>query len=140
MRNPAVPRDSITFLREHPDFRQAVAAALQDAGPAGVDSVDLLLAAAGTLRGGCILARLGVDAARIQEHAPKTRLQRVGKPGMTEDAKKVIEAISLRAICQRRGPDIRDLLVGLANTDCVARDVLKQNGIDEERLIALTDA
>lgn len=133
-----VPADSIPFLHDHPDLKQAVAAAIQYAGPAGVDSFDLLIAAIETQKGSDILARLGVSAAMIRNRAMESRQHRIGRPGLSADAKRVIEAIAARAIQQQRGPDIRDLLIAVASAKCAAREVLEQNGIDEARLAALS--
>jgi hypothetical protein len=126
------------FLREHPDLKQAVAAAFEYAGAAGVDSFDLLIAATETQKGFDTLARLGVTAAMIRNHAIESRRPRIGRPGLSADAKRVIEAVAARAIQQQREPDIRDLLIGIASARCAAREVLTQNGIDEARLAALT--
>ena len=133
-----VPADSVPFLHDHPDLKQAVAAAIQYAGPAGVDSFDLLIAAIDTQKGSDTLARLGVTAAMIGTRAMESRPHRIGRPGLSADAKRVVEAMGQRAIQQRRGPDIQDLLIAVASAKCAAREVLKENGIDEARLAALS--
>ncbi len=71
--------------------------------------------------------------------AIEARVSRQPGPGLTDEAKKVVEAVSDRALERRREPSGPDLLVGLATADTTARQVLNALGIDETRVRALVE-
>jgi hypothetical protein len=125
----------IVFHRDR-GLKQVVASALSDAAPFGVDSVDLLVAAVDTREGSDLLARLGVNVPTLRDAVRASR-SRPAEPGLSDDAKRVIEAASMWALERERGPDLQDLLIGIAKANCRGRDVLNNCGIDEERLVGL---
>jgi hypothetical protein len=69
--------------------------------------------------------------------AEEARVTRQPGPGLTDDAKRVVEAVSYQALEARRDPSGLDHLVALAATDIAAQAVLNSMGIDETRLRAL---
>lgn len=119
-------------------LKQVVTTALGEAGPFGVDSVDLLVAAVESREGSDLLARLGVNVSTLRDAARASR-SRPAEPGLSDDAKRVIEAASTWALERERGPDLLDLLIGVAKADCRGRDVLNEYGIDRERLLGLAE-
>lgn len=128
-------RNRHTFLHPRHGFWEVVAAAGQEAGPAGVDSLDLLVATLDSPRAARLVTGLGASPQAIQAAARHAHPARDPRPGLTDDAKAVVEAASHRALIARSDPDVQDLLVGLSVADCQARQVLRAQGIDAERLI-----
>jgi hypothetical protein len=128
-------RSRRTFLRPRRGFWEIMAAAGQEAGAAGVDSLDLLVATLDIPRVARLVTGLGASPQAIQVAARQARTDRDPRPGLTDDAKAVVEAASHRALIARSDPDVQDLLVGLSVADCQARQVLRAQGIEAERLI-----
>lgn len=127
-------RTRVTFLHPRHGFWEVMAAAAQEAGAAGVDSLDVLVATLDVPKIARLLTGLGASPQAIQLAARQARTDRDPRPGLTDDAKAVIEA-AVAPSTHRSDPDIQDLLVGLAVADCQARQVLRTYGIDAERLI-----
>jgi hypothetical protein len=113
---------------------EVIAAATQEAGAAGVDSLDVLVATLDIPKIARLVTGLGASPQAIQVAARQARADRDPRPGLTDDAKAVVEAASAPST-HRSDPDVQDLLVGLAVADCQARQVLRAHGIDAERLI-----
>ncbi len=130
-------RRSVTFLHSKRDLAAIYGAATQAAGPGGTDSLDLLSAALRASTVAKLVRRLGVDPAKIVTAASQARVSRQPAPGLTDDAKRVIEAVSRRALERRREPSGPDLLLSLAAVDTAARQVLNTVGIDEARVRAM---
>jgi hypothetical protein len=55
-------------------------------------------------------------------------------PGLTADAKAVVEAMSTRSLESRRDATTTDLLLALATADAPSRSVLAEHGVTPERL------
>ncbi len=103
----------------------------------GTDSLDLLFAAAAASSGARILRRLGVDPSGVQRAADHVRANRQPEPGLTDDAKRVAEALARHALEGQRNPNTLDLLISLASVDSPAQEVLMAAGVDEARLRAV---
>jgi hypothetical protein len=131
-------RREVTFLRPKRDLRAIYSAATQGAGTNGTDSLDLLTAAAREPAVAKLIRKLGVDPAAVEASASGARVTRQPDPGFTDDAKRVVEALSNRALDQRREPSGADLLLVLATTDTAAQGVLSVFGIDQTRIRPLT--
>ena len=101
----------------------------------GTGSLDLLVAATAAKPVAKVLRQLGIDPAVVAQRANATRGPR-SEPGLTADAKRVVEAASQRSMAQRRDMTSMDLLIALAATPGPARDVLLSLGLDERRLAA----
>jgi hypothetical protein len=125
-----------TFLKSRPAYDETFAAAIGEAGPAGVDSLHLLTAALDNAKVARLLIDLGGDPSIIRAAAHSAHSNGEGGPGLTDDAKAVVEACSNRALIEGKGPDVDDLLLGMASAQCKARQVLNANGIDENRVRA----
>jgi hypothetical protein len=127
-------RPTVTFLHPRRGFWEVMTAATQEAGAAGVDSLDVLVATLDVPRVARLVTGLGASAQAIQVAARQAHTDRDPRPGLTDDAKAVVEA-ACSPSTHRSDPDVQDLLVGLAVADCQARRVLRAHGIDAERLI-----
>ena len=127
-------RRTVTFLHPRRGFCEVMAAATQEAGAAGVGSLDVLVATLDIPKIARLVTGLGASPQAIQVAARQARTDRDPRPGLTDDAKAVVEAASAPST-HRSDPDVQDLLVGLAVADCQARQVLRAHGIDAERLI-----
>lgn len=110
-------------------FREAIAAASGEAGSAGADSLDILVAITASGRGATLIAGLGDQAEAVQAAARRGRTMRRGGPGFTDDARIVIEAASARALRHHRRPEVDDLLISLTTAECLAQSVLAERGI-----------
>lgn len=102
----------------------------------GTDSLDLLAAATEARPVAKLLRELGLDHEALVHHASAARVA-IKEPGLTPDAKRIIEAVSHRSLERRRNATAMDLFVALATTPGPARDVLIGQGLDEARLAAL---
>ncbi len=122
----------------HPTSRvtDMIGMATREAGSAGTDSLDLLVATLATPRAVLLVKDLGGDPRAIQVAARTARISRDPAPGLTNDAKAVIEAMSRRAALARADPGIQDVLVALAAADCLAQRVLNASGITAASLAA----
>jgi hypothetical protein len=118
-------------------FGKVMAAASLEAGPAGIDSLDLLVSALRARKVARLVVKLGVDPVALSGAARSAGSARHPSPGLTDDAKAVVEACSHRALETRKPPDVEDLLIGLSIADCAAGVVLREHGISEDRLIGL---
>jgi hypothetical protein len=127
----------VTFRHSKRDLTAIYGAATQAAGPGGTDSLDLLSAALSASTVAKLVRSLGVDPAKAITATSQARVSREPAPGLTDDAKRVIEAVSHRALERRREPSGPDLLLSLAAVDTAARRVLNSVGIDEARVRAL---
>ncbi len=121
---------SFTFLQPTDGFRQAVVAAIQEAGAEGTDSLDLLIAGLAMPEGAAMLTKLGVDPEQLGLAARRARASREPTPGLTEDAKSAMEAGINRAMLAQTQPDVADLMIGLAQADCLARRLLDGHGLN----------
>ena len=127
-----------TFLHPTRDLREIYGAATASAGSHGTDSLDLLTAAVGSGALADAMRRRGIDPAVVVASAERARLTRQPSPGLTDDARRIVETVSHLALEGRRDPSGPDLLVALATTDTPARAVLNSLGIDETRLRTLS--
>jgi hypothetical protein len=125
-----------TFFHPGPGVTDVIGAATREAGDAGTDSLDILVAALATPKAVRVVKNLGGDPRAIQIAARTARISRDPTPGLTNDAKAVVEAMGQRAILARANPDIEDVLDALATADCLARRVLNASGITATRLVA----
>ena len=125
-----------TFFHPTSGVNDVMGVATREAGAAGIDSLDLLVAALATPKAVRLVEDLGGDPRAIQIAARTARINRDPAPGLTNDAKAVVEAMGQRAILARANPDIQDVLVALAAADCLARRVLNASGITAAALVA----
>jgi hypothetical protein len=114
-----------TFFHPSPGVNDVMGVATREADAAGTDSLDILVATLATPKAVRVVKDLGGDPRAIQIAAPTARISRDPRPGLTNDAKAVVEAVGHRAILARANPDIQDVLVALAAADCLARQVLR---------------
>ena len=121
------------------DLKSIYGAATEQAGPYGIDSLDFLGAAC--VAGGVakVIRRLGFDPIELAGAADDARGRRQPGPGLTDDAKRVAEAVALRSVELQRGPSGPDLLVALASVETAAQAVLRRVGLDEARLRAVVE-
>jgi len=124
------------FSRPTSRVTDVMGVATREAGAAGIDSLDLLVATLVTPKAVRLVTDVGGDPRAIQVAARSARTSRDPAPGLTNDAKAVIEAMSRRAALARANPDIEDVLVALAAADCLAQGVLKASGITAATLAA----
>ena len=124
------------LLHSRRAHRKIFAAAIQEAGAQGTDSLDLLVATLDTTKAKRVIKALGADSRAIQSAARGARTDRDPEPGLTLDAKAVVEAVAHRAMLAGADSDIADLLVALAAAKCLAREVLQAHGIDAAGLVA----
>jgi hypothetical protein len=133
----------LDFWRKRPnelgfrrDAQRVLDRASTNAGPVGIDSVDLLGAMLDEAKVVRILNEIagGTEAIRkaIGSHARAPD----GGPGFTLDGKAAIEASTRRALAREENATIDDLLVGLAAADCEAHRILSRNGITAQALEA----
>jgi hypothetical protein len=104
----------------------------------GTDSLDLLVAAIAAKPVGQLLRRLDLDGDAIVQRATAARVP-VAEPGLTPDAKRVVEAVGHRSLDRRRNATPLDLLVALAGVPGPAKAVLIGVGLNEARLAALVE-
>jgi hypothetical protein len=130
-------KDRPTFRHPTRGFQDVMAAAGEEAGSGGIDSLDLLIATVATAGGEQLLTKLGGSADAIRVAALEARSDREPSPGLTNDAKVVIEIAMSRALRISVDPGIPDVLVGLVLADCLARPVLTAHGILADRLLDL---
>jgi hypothetical protein len=86
-------------------------------------------------RAALTVTAMGGDPRAIQAAAVASRSVRLPGPGLTDDAKRVIEAMSSRSLLNRADAEVDDLLVGLAAADCLARPLLTAQGITAVGLV-----
>lgn len=129
-------RKRVRLLHPRRAYRKVFAAAIQEADAEGIDSLDLLVATLDTTTATRVIKALGADPRAIQSAARGARTDRDPEPGLTPDAKAVVEAVGHRAILAGADSDVADLLVALAAANCLARQVLQAHGIDAARLVA----
>lgn len=121
------------------DLKSIYGAATERAGPYGIDSLDFLAAACGAGSGAKVIRRLALDPAELARAADEARGRRQPGPGLTDDAKRVVEAVALRSLERLREPSGPDLLVALASVETAAQAVLRSVGLDEARLRAVVE-
>lgn len=121
-------------LRPREGFREVMNAAVEEAGDSGTDSLDFLVAVLGVAEAALVISGLGADPKEIQATARLLGADPIPGPGLTDDAKAVVEAAMDRAVPAARAPDVLDILFGLVAADCRARLTLHARGIDERRL------
>lgn len=112
-------------------------AATSDAESGRIDSLDFLIASITTIEVRSLLARLGASTDAIRIAALRARPRREPGPGLSDDAKVVVETAVSRALEIGTNPDIPDLLVALVVSDCLARPVLAAHGTLADRLLEL---
>jgi hypothetical protein len=137
-------RERFRFFREDRGLQRAygTAAAMASARnperAQGADSLDLLIAATDARPVAKLLRRLDLDRDATVRRANAARIV-IDDPGLTPDARRVIEAVTHRALEQQRNPTPVDLFVALAGTPGPAHEVLLDLGLDEARLAALVE-
>lgn len=109
--------------------------AAREAGNVGIDSLHLLSAVLRRRKVAAHIAELALDPAAISVAVRFPRKAGAAAPGLTEDAKAAIEAMGHRALASSSEPDVNDLLVGLADADCEARQVLHAQGVTLDVLL-----
>ncbi len=126
------------FHRPCPDFQDVVARATAGRGAAeGTDSLDLLVATMEHKKGAALAHKAGLEASTVSRAARDARTGRDPGPGLSADAKTVIEAALERGLAARRDPGVGELLLALATSECRARDVLTAVGISLPRLVTV---
>jgi hypothetical protein len=103
--------------------------AMSTAGPRGTDSMDLLVAAMESRGGTNAVRQLGFDRDPVLAAARAWDGPRVGSPGLTADAKVVIENVSAQTLSTGAAPGVRELLAALASVDCPASELLASRGM-----------
>jgi Clp amino terminal domain, pathogenicity island component len=132
-------RKRVTFLKTNGDLTSIYGTATGRAGPYGTDSLDLLAAAAASGSVAKVVRRFGLDPSLLAGAADEARASRHAGPGLTDDAKRVVEAVAHRSLERRRDPSGPDLLIALASVETAARAVLMNLGVDEPRLRAVVE-
>jgi hypothetical protein len=132
-------RPDIVFLHPRRDLRAVYGAASARASGAGVDSLDLLDAALASALVATLLREQGIDPSVAKAVAAHARTSREPSPGLTDDARRVIETVSRWAVERRREPGSGDLLLALAAVDTPARVVLRSLGLDAAAIRQLVD-
>lgn len=127
------------FFKPKGDLTAIYGSATERAGQYGIDSLDLLSAAAAAGSVAKVLRRLEVDLAVLAGAADEARDGRQSGPGLTDDAKRLVEAVAHRSLERRRDPAGPDLLVAMSSVDTPARAVLLDLGVDEARLRAIVE-
>lgn len=125
-------RKPVKFFHVDRDLAAVLAAATEQAGPVGIDALDLLTAAidyGGGIAG--LIRRFGSKPTDVKIAADLARAPRQGKPGLSEDAKAVMEAVSQTSLARRQNSSSADLMEALLTVDSPARAVLRTCGIDE---------
>jgi hypothetical protein len=120
-------------LKVRPDYDRIFADAIAEAGPDGVDSIRLLVAALDNANVAQLIIRAGGDPSIIRAAARRSHSTVGPEQGLTSDAKAVVEKCASWALTSGLSPDAEDLLIGLAAVQCRARLVLNANGIGEDR-------
>ena len=123
------------YLRPLDEFREVMNGAVEAAGGSGTDSLDFFVAVLGVPQAALVISGLGADPIELQSAARLLGAEPVPGPGMTDDAKAVIEPAMDRAMAAGRAPGVLDILFGLVRADCRARLTLNARGIDEGRLV-----
>ena len=126
-------RERVGFLQAKSDLKSIFGAATERAGPYGTDSLDFLAAACAAGSVAKVIRRLGLDPAELAAAADEARAGRQPAPGLTDDARQVVEAVALRSLERQREPNGPDLLVALASVETAAQAVLRSFGLDEAR-------
>jgi hypothetical protein len=129
-------RKRVRMLHSGRAHRKIFAAATLEAGAHGTDSLDLLVATLDTTEAKRVIKALGADPQAIQSAARGARTDREPEPGLSLDAKAVVEAVAQRVLLAGTDSDIADVLVALAAAKCLAREVLGAHGIDAAGLVA----
>ena len=123
------------WRRDH--FDEALSYAVSIAGTGGIDSLDLLAGVLATSpRARRLVSAGGSDLqADIRSAVPWPDWRpRSPEPGLTEEAKRVLDAVSARALSKRQNPTAVDLLVALTMADSAARELLGAHGVRRESL------
>lgn len=129
-------RERMTFLKPKGDLASIFGSATERAGPYGTDSLDLLAAAVASGSVAEVVRRFGLDPSLLAGAADEARASRGTGPGLSDDAKKIVDAIARRSLERGRDPGGPDLLIALASVETAARAVLMNFGVDEARLRA----
>lgn len=132
-------REQVRFFKPKGDLSAIYGAATEGVGPHGVDSLDFLAAAVAAGSVERVLRKLGVDRAALAGAAADARDGRQPGPGLTDDAKRLVEAVAHRSIERRRDPAGPDLLVAMTAVDTPAQAVLLKMGVDEAHVRAIVD-
>ena len=125
------------FIGPDSGYQEVVAAAGRGHDRGGISSFDLLFATLGAAAAVELVIALGASPGQMQTAARAASPAGPPMPGLTDDAKAVIEAAINQALAAGRGPNVRDLLLALASAECPAREVLAAFGINAERLTGL---
>lgn len=132
-------RERFGFLQPKSDLTSIYGAATERAGPYGTDSLDFLAAACVAGSVAKVIRRLGLDPADLAGAADAARAGRQPAPGLTDDAKQVVEAVAHRSLERQREPSGPDLLVALASVETSTQAVLRSFGLEEARLRAVLE-
>ena len=125
------------FLHPDDELRTIYGQATAAAGAGGTDSIDLLTAALAAPSVAELIRRLGADPRAIAVAASTARPARQPDPGLTDDAKRVVETVGQRSLARRRNATAVDLLVALTVVETPVRGVLAAEGLDEPRVRAI---
>jgi hypothetical protein len=131
-------REEIRFLRPDRSLSKVIGTATALAGPRGTDELDLLRAALAAKPARKTLRMLGIDAQAIAD-AAALQQHVVNEPGLTDDAKRVFEALSHRCLERQRNGTVVDLLVALVSTPGRAQAVMREMGAGEAELASIID-
>jgi hypothetical protein len=104
----------------------------------GTSSLDFLVAATEAKPVAKLLRSLDIDPREAVQRANALRVS-TDEPGLTPDAKLIIEAAMKRALEHRRDAKSVDLFFALATMAGPARDILRDLGLDEHRLTAMIE-
>jgi len=120
------------FLKPDRTLRAVLASASREAGDGGITSLHLLIAALGRPEVRILFTQGGSDAAAVRA-ATQLAIQREERfaPGLTDDAKRVIDMLAHRSVWARRAPDAADVIWALLDAECEAKTVLTQGGVAE---------
>lgn len=129
-------RKRVRMLHPGRAYRKVFAAAAREADGQAIDSLGLSVAVLDTTHAARVVTALGADPRAVQSAAREARIGRDREPGLSLDAKVVVEAVAHQAVLAGTNFEIADLLMALAAANCLARQVLEAHGIDATGLAA----
>ena len=132
-------RERVAFLQPKGDLKSIFGSATARAGPHGTDSLDFLAAAVASRGVANVVRRLGLEPTVFADAADRARVSRQADPGLTDDAKRVVEQVGNRSLERGLDPSGPDLLIALASVDTPAQAVLLNLGLDEPRLRSILE-
>ena len=96
----------------------------------GMNSLGLVIAVLDTKRPVALIRGVGAQPEAIRASARASLALAEPALGVSDDAKRVIEAAIHRSMRRPADTDEVDLLVGLASADCLARPILIAHGVE----------